>query len=442
MSTAAYLFDLIDDAKARLSGAEVVLGTLASEESDFVRFNRARVRQAMTIRQSYLSLTLVDGKHQDSVTLSLSGVYGEDRERVRGALDRVRASLPAMPEDPYLLYSTEPEHTERIETSRLPAPEEALEVILDAASGTDFVGVFAAGPVRRAFASSLGHRHQHEVSSYQLDFSLYHAADKAAKGSLAAFDWNPSAVRKAIADTEAELGHLTRPAKTIDVGAHRAYLAPSAVAELVAMLSWGGVSEKAQRTKTSSLQRLVSGEATLSEKISLRENVAAGLAPAFDEVGFSKPGVVGLIEGGKHSGSMVSARTGVEYGIDANGASPDEELTSADLAAGTLDEADVLASLDTGVYVKNLWYLGFSDRPSARVTGMTRFATLWVERGRIVAPLNVMRFDDSLYRMLGDNLLDLTASRAFKVSPNTYGGRSVETARVPGALLGELLFTL
>jgi predicted Zn-dependent protease len=442
MPTAPYLYDLIDDLVPRLHANEVVFGWLASEESDFVRFNHARVRQAMTIRQSYLTLSLLSRKRRDAVTLSLGGSYGEDRERVRSALERMRGSLPALPEDPYLLYSTEPAQSSRVERSRLPSPEEALHVVLDAAKDQDFVGIYAAGPVRRACASSLGHRLEHEVASCQLDFSLYHAQDKAAKGSLAAFEWDPKSVRKAIADAEVELGHLTRPAKTIEVGAHRAYLSPTAVAELVAMLNWGGVSAKAQRTKTSSLQRLVHGEARLSEKVHLRENTAEGLAPAFDEVGFQKPGSVELVRDGKHAGAMVSARTAVEYGIAANGASPDETLASADLAPGTLAEADVLAQLDTGVYVKNLWYLGFSDRPSARMTGMTRFATLWVENGRVTAPLNVMRFDDGLYRILGENLIDLTALRLFRVDAHTYGGRSVETARVPGALLRELLFTL
>lgn len=442
MSSAPHLFDIIDDLRPRLRAGEVVFGWLASEESDFVRFNRARVRQAMTIRQSYLTLSLVAGKRREAVTLSLGGARGEDRERARAALDRMRGSIAALPEDPYLLYSEEPAQSSRVERSRLPSPDEALGVVLDAARGTDFVGIFASGPVRRACASSLGHRFEHEVASYQLDFSLYHAKDKAAKGSLASFEWDPSAVEEAIAETEVELEHLTRPAKTIDVGAHRAYLAPGAVAELLSMLSWGGVSAKAQRTKTSSLQRLVDGEAALSNKVSLRENTAEGLAPAFDEVGFQKPGSVELVRAGKHAGAMVSARTAVEYGVAANGAGPEEELQSADLAPGALDEADVLARLDTGVYVKNLWYLGFSDRPSARLTGMTRFATLWVEDGRVTAPLNVMRFDDSLYRMLGENLIDLTALRLFKVSAHTYGARSVETTRVPGALVSELLFTL
>ena len=73
---------------------------------------------------------------------------------------------------------------------------------------------------------------------------------------------------------------------------------------------------------------------------------------------------------------------------------------------------------------------------------MTRFATFWVERGQIVAPPNVMRFDDSLYRMFGENLLELTGERDWILSTSTYGQRSVETSRLPGALVGGLTFTL
>ena len=62
---------------------------------------------------------------------------------------------------------------------------------------------------------------------------------------------------------------------------------------------------------------------------------------------------------------------------------------------------DALAALDTGLCVGNLWYLNYSDRPACRMTGMTRFATFWVEDGKIVAPVDVLRFDDTIYRMLG-----------------------------------------
>jgi hypothetical protein len=44
--------------------------------------------------------------------------------------------------------------------------------------------------------------------------------------------------------------------------------------------------------------------------------------------------------------------------------------------------------------------------------------------------------------MLGENLLALTQERALLLDPSTYDARSTRSARVPGALLGSLSFTL
>jgi predicted Zn-dependent protease len=73
---------------------------------------------------------------------------------------------------------------------------------------------------------------------------------------------------------------------------------------------------------------------------------------------------------------------------------------------------------------------------------MTRFATFRVERGQIVAPVTAMRFDDALYRMLGESLVDLTRERELLLDASTYEARSTRSMRLPGALLGALKFTL
>jgi predicted Zn-dependent protease len=112
------------------------------------------------------------------------------------------------------------------------------------------------------------------------------------------------------------------------------------------------------------------------------------------------------------------------------------------MAAGYIPRQEVLQRLDTGVYINNLWYLNYSDRTACRMTGMTRFATFWVEHGAIQAPLNVMRFDESLYRLLGDNLLGLTAERDFILDSSTYHQRSTNSSRLPGALVEDFQFTL
>jgi predicted Zn-dependent protease len=442
MSASLQFFELVDRAAGSLVGSEVLLAGFVGEESDFVRFNRSRIRQATSIRQAHLTLTLIDGRRRNVMTIPLSGVAATDRAAMASAIAALRAELASLPEDPYLLYSTEPSESERVERGRLPEGEEALDTVLSAADGADLVGIYASGPMQRGFASSLGHRHWHEVDSFHFDWSLFHAADKAVKASYATALWDANELAQRIGAAREQLAHVARPARTIEPGRYRTYFAPAALDELVWMLNWSGVSAKAQRTKTSCLQKLADGEAQLSPRFTLRENTADGLAPAFDAAGFTKPSAIDIVVDGRHAGSMVSPRTAQEYGISANGADEEESLQSVDVAEGSLATDAVLAELDTGVYVGNLWYLNFSDRTQGRITGMTRFASFWVESGSIVAPLNVMRFDDSVYRMLGTHLVDFTRERDWVLNSSTYGQRSVETSRMPGALLSELTFTL
>ena len=112
------------------------------------------------------------------------------------------------------------------------------------------------------------------------------------------------------------------------------------------------------------------------------------------------------------------------------------------MAGGTVEHEQTLRELGTGLCINNLWYLNFSDRMNARMTGMTRFATFWVENGEAVAPTNVMRFDDSVYRILGDNLTGLTSTREFIPDSRTYGSRITASKRLPGAFVDGFRLTL
>jgi len=138
----------------------------------------------------------------------------------------------------------------------------------------------------------------------------------------------------------------------------------------------------------------------------------------------------------------VSPRTAREFGLEANGANTQEMPEALSVAGGELPMRDALAALDTGLAIGNLWYLNYSDRPACRMTGMTRFATFWLEGGKIIAPVNVLRFDDTLYRMLGSKLEALTAETQLLFDADTYGERALRSMRLPGALLSELNFTL
>jgi predicted Zn-dependent protease len=433
---------LVQHAHTQLQADEVLLSNFSGEVSDFVRFNHGVVRQAMTVRQAYLELRLIKGTVHSSFSMSVGGDPAADREHINEAISRLRDDLAVMPADPYLLFSPDANRSERIDTARHPSAGQVIDDVATAAHGTDLVGIFASGPIMKGFASSLGALHWHEVASFAFDWSLYHRADKAVKRLWSGNTWDRTELQTRIDAAREDLAHLTKPARQLSPGEYRAYLAPAAVEDLVGMLNWEGLSAKAQRSQQSCLQRLVSGQNSLSEQVTLTEDTANGLAPGFDEMGFTRPPEVQLIEAGEHRGSMIAPRTAAEYGIEHNGADADEGAQSLSLAGGTLDANDALQALGTGLAIGNLHYLNFSDAQAARITGMTRFATFWVEDGRIVAPVDVMRWDDSLFRLLGSQLEALTREPQWLLSSSSYEERSIQTMRVPGALVKGMRFTL
>jgi predicted Zn-dependent protease len=128
--------------------------------------------------------------------------------------------------------------------------------------------------------------------------------------------------------------------------------------------------------------------------------------------------------------------------VATNGANAEEVPESLDLAPGELPRAEALQALDRGIYLGNLWYLNFSDRSACRMTGMTRFASFWVEGGEIRAPLDVMRFDDTAYRILGSELEALTRERDLVLQGGTYGARNTASMRLPGALVRDFTLVL
>jgi predicted Zn-dependent protease len=438
-----YFADLADFLTSLLSGNEISTCSFAAEDSDFVRLNRSAIRQAGSVSQRTLSCDLIEGLRHASGELTLSGALALDRPRLAALLEQLREQLPYLPEDPHLLYATEVQSSEHLGDNHLPEDSGAVvSAVLDAGHGHDLVGVYAAGGIHSGFANSFGQRNWFSTYTYNLDWSLYLQADKAVKSRYAGFVWDPAEFSHKMDAAKAQLAGLAKPARTIEPGEYRVYLAPTALVEIVELLSWGGFGLKDHRTKQTTLLKMLEEGLRLSPQVTLQENTADGVAANFQAAGFLKPDRVTLIEAGAFGECLVSPRSAKEYGVPTNGASSWEMPASLDLAAGTLPDSEVLRQLDTGVYINNLWYLNYSDRTACRITGMTRFATFWVEHGEIQAPLNVMRFDETLYRLLGDKLLGLTAERDFLLDPSTYHARSTSSFRGPGALVEGFRFTL
>ncbi|MBI3775966.1 MAG: hypothetical protein HY273_10515 [Gammaproteobacteria bacterium] len=435
-----YFNSLADALMTQLTGGEVLLCSFDGEDSDFVRLNKNKVRQAGHVTQRYLHLDLIRGQRHATCSSVLAGHLEHDLPPLRALLDTLRAQITLLSDDPYLMYATEINNSTHGDAAAGIDSGAALEDIFSAAHGLDLVGLWASGAIYSGFANSLGQRNWHQSTTFNFDWSCYHQTDKAVKNNYAGFEWNAKILKHKIHDARTQLDIIARPAITLAPGHYRAYFAPAALEELLSVMAWGGFGLKAHRSARTPLIKMVKQDRRLHADVSLTEDHARGLAPNFTRGGFVTRAPVTLIVHGKYTDCLVNPRSAKEYGVPLNSGS--EAPHALDMQPGTLPHTDVLKKLDTGLYINNLWYCNFSDHDDCRITGMTRFACFWVQDGVITAPINVMRFDDSIYRLLGTQLLALTAEREFLFDTSTYMQRSTRSAQLPGALVDDFTLTL
>ena len=437
-----YFDELVSWASTTLQPDEILFASLTGEDSDFCRFNHAQVRQAGTVRQRHITLDLVAGRRHADGSLVLTADQTTDRGRISDALLELRERRRLVPEDPYLLYPTEEPSTTQVSVGHMPDPAEVAETIATRAEGCDLVGIYAAGTSIRGFASSLGQRNFFATETFNFDWSIYHERDKAVKNLYGAAHWQADEFEKKMSQSIREVDALRLPARELDRGDYRTYLSPMAVGEIVEMLERGGFGVRAERTKRSPLLAMTTEGKTLHPSVTLSQDISTCPAPDFQSNGFARPSEMLLIDGGQTADLLVSPRSSREYGVATNGAENDESPVAVSMTPGAIPADDILDALGTGLYVGNLWYLNFSDRAQCRITGMTRFGTFWVENGEVVAPVDVLRFDDTIYSLLGDRLLGLTDRCDAMPDSATYDSRSVGGRSLPGALVEAMTFTL
>ncbi|MDZ8086619.1 MAG: TldD/PmbA family protein [Nostoc sp. DedQUE12b] len=415
---------------------------LSSEISQFTRFNHAKVRQTGCVADGWIELTLMKEQRNSVRQFPFTGNWEVDWQLAYNSLQELREELILLPIDPYLVLPSGNNTSREIHFGNLLAAEAVVSTVLELVAELDFTGIYAGGMVIKAYGDSSGQKHWFATDSFTLDYSLFSTSGQAVKGTFAGSDWNESTYIAKISEAKKQLELLAHPTKELPRGQYRTYFAPAAVADLLLMLSWGAVSEADIQQGNSALAALSRQEKQLSLKFSLKENFQRGLVPRFNELGEMAAPELPVIEKGSLVNTLVNSRTAKEYQKIANGANGSETLRAPEVSTGNLVFEQILPSLDTGLYVSNLHYLNWSDRHTGRITGMTRYACFWVENGEIIAPIENLRFDESLYRFWGENLIDLTTFQEFIPEVGTYESRQLGGSLVPGMLVEDFTYTL
>ena len=432
---------------SELKQGEHLFLNFSGDDTQFVRINASKVRQSGVVENYFLDFTFVLGEKEGSlkkatgqITLSLD--EKTDLTAFRAWINNFRQELPNFPVDPYAeLPQKKTEESIHEAGGTLLSREVATASLIQPWNGQDLAGFYAAGLVVSGMANSAGLFHWFMGESFNLDFSLYTSEQKALKGGFSGTVWNEQSYSQKVKDSIAKRSALEKPSIKLAPGDYRVYLAPAALSDVIDTMS-GTFSELSIRQSQSPLRFLRAGEKKLSEKFTIVEDFSDGLVPRFNEEGELAEKKMVLIEKGELKSTLIHSRTAKEFGVTANGARSSEGMRSPLVLKGQLSEAKILSTLGTGIYISNLHYLNWSDGVNGRITGMTRYACFWVENGEIKCPIENLRFDETIFDLLGSAVVDFTDFDEYIPVTNTYYQRQIGGVRTPGVVLSKMSFTL
>ena len=427
---------------SQLKKDELLTLSFTGEESQFIRLNNAKIRQTGLVNDADINMKMIANGTTCTGSFTLSGNDEIDKKRSELEIQRMRLESTQILKDPYLIKPGGSGSSRQIKRSSGLGFNDAVDAILPAIQGVDFVGILSNGKMCRGNSNSLGQEHWFETESFSLDYSLVSTNHQMVKGTFAGTDWDQNEYEHYLIQSKKKLELMELSPVKVETGNYKTWFEPAAVSDFLSMFSWNGISEASIQQGCSGFGKMRNDDARLSSKFSISEDFSSGLVPKFNSDGEVSSNELKIISSGELKNTLISSRTANEYNRTSNFAEAGEYLRSPFMKPGVLDQSDVLKEIDKGLYLSNIHYLNWSDNPNGRITGLTRYACFWVENGEIVGPINTMRFDDSFYNYFGDNLLQVGNKTEFIPNTSTYGNREIGGTTCPGILADSFALTL
>lgn len=414
--------------------------SLDAESSLFVRYNNHRVRQNSQVEQATAKVLLTWQQKSYRFSYSLTSQPDDDLKKLKVPFLKILKDWDNLLSE-NVDFKIAPKQSSSLYWWSEYNPNQILNFISNATSHVDFTGLVTIGPVLNCVRNSNGVNHEFLTELVIVDYSLYDGP-RAVKGLYSARNWNENEFTQRLRQTQSLLEMMKKPRVELKPEAYRVYLGPSAVSEMSQMLNWGAVSQRSYKLGRNPLKRLIEKEALLSPLFSVSEDFSLGMGPQFNSLGEETPPLIQIIQKGSLKNLLTSTKSAIEFNVESNLAEEDEGFRSMSIDTGTLKRDQILSSLGTGIFISNLHYLNWSNPMDARITGMTRYACFWVEKGQIQGPIADLRFDDTLFDLWGEDLESVTDFAELEPQATTYLQRHLGGKRVPGMLIKKMKFTL
>lgn len=419
--------------------AEVVA---ISTETSLTRFARNRIHQNVTEDDTQVSVRAVVGKRQGVASTNRVDAEGIAR-CAEAAVDAARRSPEAedfrgLPGDaPY-----EPLVRDSSEALGYDAPRRAAaaKAMIDEsrADGLEAAGSVSRGAYALAVANSLGVTRSTEAADVR---ATVLAMGESGSGWGSWLGANAGDFRAAeIGRRAAETAQRSVNPSSLEPGGYTVLLAPEAVSDLVDFMGFLGFGAKPFAEGSSFLTGHI-GERLVDERVSILDDARSPQTVGF---GFDFEGQpkqrTALIEAGVARGVVTDSYYAALLGLPNTGhalpaPNPYGPMPlNLEMAAGDATEAEMVASIERGVYVSRFHYVNVEEPLKLVLTGMTRDGTFLVENGEMTTPLRNQRFTQGLLEALS-HVLAISSERKL-IGPGE-GGATL----VPALLLERWEFT-
>lgn len=276
-------------------------------------------------------------------------------------------------------------------------------------------GAFSTAANELLVANSLGVLAYHPSTNAEI-VTVIMSDDSSGYGSAAAMDvrtLDPEAVGRAAVDKALQSRHPTG----IEPGEYTVILEEEAVADMLFTLSFLGLSALAVQEESSFMNGNF-GKPITGANITIWDDGydPRGLIMPFDFEGVPKQKVTLIKNGVAQAVVYDSFTAGREPGAASTGHSLPAPNTIGPLpvnlfmAPGQATKADMLASIERGIWVTRFHYTNPVHPIKTVLTGMTRDGTFLIENGVLTRPLKNLRFTQSILEafahaeMLGKDL--------------------------------------
>ncbi|HJR23903.1 MAG TPA: metallopeptidase TldD-related protein [Acidimicrobiales bacterium] len=402
-------FETCDRVLSLLAGRAEALVTCGQGRTGLTRFANSHIHQNMAGDDAHVRLRVIvdGGRTAQASTTRL------DADGLRRLLDGTLAAARLRPPDPDDPGLAPPGRIAVVEHHD--GPTEAADPTIRAAVVADFVstgsGLESAGYCStesdtHVLCSTTGARYASRATMAQLD-----AIHRAPAGAGPPTDGYGQATSTRVRDLDGRRVGEIAAAKArggadpieLPPGSYEVVLEPRAVAAILLFPAWLGFNAKAHAEGTSFAHL---GEQQFDERIDLWDDATdpRALGRPYDAEGTPK-GRTDLVRAGVTVGLAHDRRSAALAGVEPTGHSVGSEAFGGypgDLFLGGGDQQreDLVAGVERGLLVTDLWYNRVLDPKTQVVTGLTRNGLFLIEHGEVTRPVQNLRYTQSVVRAL------------------------------------------